>query len=599
LIKFPYSHSTKENILKIAILPMISILLASSMTTEHIAIPVNAQNTSGVSNPSGNATTASEVNTATQAGRIVPGQFIVTLKENATISPASFTETSQNVSAEAADQGFKAVKGFPQLGIVVVNTTQSPSALSAAEIDQGISSLQTNPNVQSIEPNRIVQIANQTIPTGVQRIGAEQSATRSGHGNGTSVNANIGIIDTGIDLKHPDLNVVSNVSFVSGTNSGNDDNGHGTHVAGIAAAKDNGIGVVGVAPGAKLWAIKVLNSAGLGTTADIIAGINYAADHAKELDVINLSLSGRGVSPGSDAAIDRAVNRGLVVVVAAGNNHEDASGFTPANSPNAIAVSALADSDGKCGGKGNPLPFRGGLVPDDSFAPFSNWGPVVNIMAPGMNINSTYLNGGYRQLSGTSMASPHVTGAVAVFKSLHPNATPSQVRAALLSTASNPTSTCDGDGRGYLVNRDEDLDLVAEPLLYEKGLAPPAAAGSVLTPQQALQYTMKATDTRVPGSMFTVTTNSIEQLKSEINKLVQGLPPALTASSTNASQIHNDTAITNNVDRGINNLLTASSAAVSGAQTNTSPGAITNNLAGIKMDFCFNVSWFKICIEVS
>lgn len=590
--------------LKIAILPIILVLLASSMTTEQIAIPVNAQNISGVSNPSSNATAASEVNSAQQAGRIVPGQYIVTLKENATTSAASFVETAQNVSVEAADQGFKAVKGFPQLGIVVVNTTQPPSALSAAEIDQGISSLQTNPNVQSIEPNRIVQIASQSIPTGIQRIGAEQSATRSGHGNDTSVNANIGIIDTGIDLKHPDLNVVSNVSFVSGITSGNDDNGHGTHVAGIAAAKDNDIGVVGVAPGAKLWAIKVLNSAGFGTTADIIAGINYAADHAKELDVINLSLTGKGVSPGSDAAIDRAVNKGLVVVVAAGNNHEDASGFTPANSPNAIAVSALADSDGKCGGKGNPLSFRGGLIPDDSFAPFSDWGPVVSIMAPGMNINSTYLNGGYRQLSGTSMAAPHVAGAVAVYKSLHPNATPAQVRAALLSTASNPTTTCDGDGRGYLVNRDEDLDLLAEPLLYEKGLAPPPATGSVSVPQQAVQYTMKATDTRVPGSMFTLTTNSIVQLKTEINKLVQGLPSTLTESSTNASQIHNDTAITNNVDSAINNLVTilqssASSAAVSGAQTNTSPGTITNNLAGIKLDYCFNLSWFKICIEVS
>lgn len=583
---------------------MLLMLLTSLMVVENITIPVKAQNTAKLPTPSGNATVtnATEVNTALQAGRIVPGQFIVTLKENSTISPTSFTETSQNVSAEALDQGFKVVKGFSQLGIVVINTTKSPLTVSAAAIDQGISGLQGNPNIQSIEPNRIVQIAGQTVPTGVERIAAEQSATRSGHGNGTSVNANIGIIDTGIDLKHLDLNVVANVTLVSGTSNGNDDNGHGTHVAGITAAKDNDIGVVGVAPGAKLWAIKVLNSAGTGTTADIIAGINYAADHAKELDVVNLSLAGRGISPGTDAAIDRAVNRGIVVVVAAGNDHEDASGWTPANSPNAIAVSALADSDGKCGGKGKPLPFRGELVSDDSFAPFSNWGPIVKIMAPGMNINSTYLNGGYRELSGTSMAAPHVTGAVAVYKALHPNATPFEIRAALLTTASNPTTTCDGNGHGYLVNRDEDLDFMTEPLLYEKGLAPPSPSGSVLVPQQAVQYKLKATDTRVPGSIFTLTVNSIGQLKDEINKLAQGSSSILTTSNANVTKLYNDTAIANTIDRGINNLLSilqSSSSTVSRSQIVTPAGSTNNSLAGMKGDFCFNVSWYKICTEVS
>src|SRR3989454_1093227 len=135
---------------------------------------------------------------------------------------------------------------------------------------------------------------SQPFPTGIRRIGADVSPAARIDGIDERVNADIAIIDTGIDLTHPDLNVYRNVSFVSGTTSGNDDNGHGTHVAGIAAALDNNIGVVGVAPGARLWAVKVLNSDAWGAVSDVISGVDYVTEHAGEIEVANMSLVGRG-----------------------------------------------------------------------------------------------------------------------------------------------------------------------------------------------------------------------------------------------------------------------------------------------------------------
>ena len=137
-----------------------------------------------------------------------------------------------------------------------------------------LEAIQRNPNVAYIEQDMQVQAFAQLLPRGVNRVDGDLSSTVSGNGAG-SVNTDIAIIDTGIQLSHPDLNVYRQKTFVSGTSSANDDNGHGTHVAGIAAAKDNSIGVVGVAPGARLWAVKVLDSSGSGSISNIIKGIEY------------------------------------------------------------------------------------------------------------------------------------------------------------------------------------------------------------------------------------------------------------------------------------------------------------------------------------
>ena len=131
------------------------------------------------------------------------------------------------------------------------------------------------------------------MPTGIDRADGDLSSTKSGDGSG-AVNTDIAILDTGIDLDHPDLNVYREETFVSGTTTADDDDGHGTMVAGVAAAKDDSNGVVGMAPGARLWAIKVLDSNGDGFNSDIIAGVDFITDNADEIDAVNLSFGGDG-----------------------------------------------------------------------------------------------------------------------------------------------------------------------------------------------------------------------------------------------------------------------------------------------------------------
>ena len=174
-----------------------------------------------------------------------------------------------------------------------------------------------------------------------------------------------------------------NVTFV-GTTTGDDDNGHGSHVAGAAAAKDNGIGIAGIAPGAKIWAIKVCDAAGECKITNQIKGIEYAIQHADEIDVLNISIENPN-SPALNSIIDAAVRAGITVVVSAGNYGKDASLTSPANNPNVLTVSAIADSDGVCGGAGPDLVSSSGnkSISDDSFAFFSNFGPAVKIGSTG------------------------------------------------------------------------------------------------------------------------------------------------------------------------------------------------------------------------
>ena len=318
--------------------------------------------------------------------------------------------------------------------------------------------IKQDPNVAFIEQDKLVHINSQVLPTGIERIGDDPSSAVAGGGR-EDIDADIAILDTGINLSHLDLNVYRQQTFVAGTTSADDDNGHGTHVAGIAAAKDNSIGVVGVAPGARLWAVKVLDKDGAGAISTIIKGIDYITQHANQIDVVNLSFGCECTSPALDAAINSSVQAGITYVVAAGNDHKDASTFSPANDPNAIAVSAIADSDGKCGGAG-PATNHGN---DDSLADFSNYGKVISIAAPGVNILSTYKDNSYATLSGTSMASPFVAGAAALYKASYKSASPSEVRSALLNTGSIESTRCNGDGHGYFVG---DPDGLHEPLLY-------------------------------------------------------------------------------------------------------------------------------------
>ena len=306
----------------------------------------------------------------------------------------------------------------------------------------------------------------QTLPTGVLRANADLNATAKIDGLDERVNVDIAIIDTGIQLDHPDLNVFKNVSFVTGARTGADDNGHGTHVAGTAAALDNAIGVVGVAPGARLWAVKVLNSNGSGTMAGVIRGVDYVTANAASIEVANMSLGG-GNSATLNTAIANSAAKGVVYAVAAGNSNADAVNSSPANSPDVLCVSAIVDTNGDCGG-GGPTTSYGA---DDTRATFSNYGSVVDIAAPGVNILSTYPGSTYAGgWSGTSMASPHVAGAVALYLATHPKPVDAPgaaaVRAAIIALAVPQGFACLLSIGGFT----GDPDIFPEPLLNAKDL---------------------------------------------------------------------------------------------------------------------------------
>ncbi|MFO7965702.1 MAG: S8 family serine peptidase [Desulfobacterales bacterium] len=307
---------------------------------------------------------------------------------------------------------------------------------------QAVAALEKNPNVKYVVTDEVRYAFAQTVPTGVQRIFADTNTNIDIDGTDDyRVDVGVAVIDTGVDFEHPDLNVAGGVdctcsgggppwarkyycSSTEGT-GGDDDHYHGTHVAGTIAAIDNGIGVVGVAPGARLWAVKVLDSSGSGYSSGIVAGIDWVAANAGVIEVANMSLGGGGFNQAEYDAIQGAVNKGVAFAVAAGNSDDDAANYSPAAFDNVLTVSALADFDGAPGGSGSPT-CRDDQ--DDTLADFSNWGSAVDIAAPGVCILSTFPieQGEYGTISGTSMASPHAAGALA-----------------LLASADNPSDAAD------------------------------------------------------------------------------------------------------------------------------------------------------------
>jgi hypothetical protein len=275
--------------------------------------------------------------------------------------------------------------------------------------------------------------------------------------NATGVD--IAILDTGVSLIHPDLNVYQDVSFVNYTESAEDDQGHGSHIAGTVAGMDNSLGIIGTAPGARLWALKVCDSLGNCPVSSQIKGVEYITEHSDEIDVANISIE-NPLSPTLDRTINQSIiEGGVTYVVAAGNSGKNASLYSPASNPSVITVSAINDSDGKCGGIGRPTL----IGHDDFFANFSNFGPAIDIAAPGVDIFSTYNGTEYAVYTGTSTAAPHVTGAAALYKATHPLASPSEVYDVLMTSASLSSTKCDGEGHGYFQG---DIDGFEEPLLY-------------------------------------------------------------------------------------------------------------------------------------
>ncbi len=310
--------------------------------------------------------------------------------------------------------------------------------------EAALKGISNNPNVAYIEEDIKVTASAQSIPTGVRRIFTDQAAVSINNNDDYHVDADVAVLDTGIDIEHPDLNVVGGAnclnyissrgrrSYYCDTNlSYDDDHYHGTHVAGTIAALDNNFGVVGVAPGARLWAVKVLDSSGSGSLSGIIAAIDWVVSQGN-IEVINLSLGGSGQSTAMNTAIESAFNNGVFVVVAAGNSGADSQYYTPANAPFAFTISALADYDGTAS-------------PVDSLAYFSNWGDPVNMVAPGVNIYSTFPieRNSYSTISGTSMATPHVAGAAALLASN--GDTPSTIKTLLINSGNYNWLDTSGD----------------------------------------------------------------------------------------------------------------------------------------------------------
>jgi subtilisin len=256
--------------------------------------------------------------------------------------------------------------------------------------------LKQDHTVELVEQDRIITldlgcyelVSPSTVQWGVRRTGTDDGTGKR-----------VWIIDTGVDTDHPDLDVdtVLSKSFVSNETSVEDNNGHGTHVAGIIGALNNSFGVVGVAAGTKIIALKALDDDGEGSTSQLIRALNYVGQNAKSGEVVNMSLGSDTISAALDNAVLTLAQKGILFAIAAGNGSEKADLSSPArvNHPNVFTVSAI-DSLGR-------------------FASFSNFGnDVVDLAAPGVSIVSTYSKGRYARLSGTSMAAPHVAGILVI-----------------------------------------------------------------------------------------------------------------------------------------------------------------------------------------
>lgn len=345
--------------------------------------------------------------------QVIKGQYIVVYRNGAVEDmgskfPNNYAKAQEGMKAQTNSILSKASINNAEIVNVYSNTLNGATLRLS---DDQVEILKKSKEVAYIEQDRIVTFAppscgtgntppctgdggggggttTQETPYGILRVNGVANYT------GTGV---AWILDSGIDLDHPDLNVNSSRgfnAFTSGRDGGSldDGNGHGTHVAGTIAALNNSIGVIGVAPGATVIPVKVLDSRGSGSYSGVIAGVDFVGANGKSGDVANMSLGGP-VSLALDDAVKNAASKGTKFVLAAGNESTDANNSSPAraNGANIYTVSAMNSSD--------------------SWASFSNYGnPPVDYAAPGVSIKSTWKSGGYNTISGTSMASPHAAG---------------------------------------------------------------------------------------------------------------------------------------------------------------------------------------------
>lgn len=338
-----------------------------------------------------------DVEAVAENGVVIPGKYIVVFNQDETLRSDAGATYEQRVDAvRNAGRSILEANGVQNIQIEQAYG-KAITGIATTLTDAEVALLRQDPRVAYVEQDRIVMLgkpggggggtAAQETPWGITRIGGATSG----------VGKTAWVIDTGIDLDHPDLNVDAARSmsvFTSGRDAGTADdmNGHGSHVAGTIAALDNSIGVVGVAAGATVVAVKVLDSRGSGSYSGVIKGVDYVAANGKTGDAANMSLGGP-VSQALDDAVKAAASKGIKFALAAGNDGADANNSSPAraNGANIYTISAMDIND--------------------RLASFSNYGnPPVDYAAPGVSIKSTWKDGAYNTISGTSMASPHVAG---------------------------------------------------------------------------------------------------------------------------------------------------------------------------------------------
>lgn len=337
------------------------------------------------------------------SSQAIPGQYIVVYKKDFIKSMDNGKLSYEKAQENMKSQTLKLMADSNIKGEVLNVYSKTLSGAAIKLNAEGVEALRKRKEVDYIEEDKFVTYAppswagggggettGQEIPYGITRV--------NGGVNYTGSNV-VWVVDTGIDLDHEDLNVNASLGFNAFTSgkdgkSLDDGNGHGSHVAGTIAALNNDVGVVGVAAGATVVPVKVLDSRGSGSYSGVIAGVDHVGANGNAGDVANMSLGGP-VSQAVDDAVKAASANGVNFVLAAGNDSDDANNHSPArvNGANIYTISAMDSSD--------------------NWASFSNFGnPPVDFAAPGVAIKSTWKDGGYNTISGTSMAAPHAAGVI-------------------------------------------------------------------------------------------------------------------------------------------------------------------------------------------
>ena len=388
------------------------------------------------------------------------------------------------------------------------------------EADQGdIEKIKALANVRRVTPERRFHI---TLADSLPLVNApnvwalKDDQDMEVKGKGVSV----AILDTGIDYTHPalggclgtDCKVVAGYDFVNNDGDPMDGHGHGTHVAGIVGA--NGDSLSGVAPDVSLYGYKVLSDGGWGSNTDIIAAIEKAVDPDGDplthdaVDIINMSLGGPGEPDGPlSSAVNNAVDAGVIVVVAAGNNgnYGDINTSSPANAEKAITVASSTKSDDLSYFSSKGLPEQGLAIKPE-------------ITAPGSDIVSSYLNGETSSMSGTSMASPHVAGAVALLKQLWPELTPQQAKERLMAGARDLGLDPLSQGAGRMdIEASSQVSLFSEPGIVHFGQVDKEAASWQSTQSLMIKntadteqtYTLSVPDEISSGAVLSVSSEEI------------------------------------------------------------------------------------------